>query len=365
MTRGPSVNRARSPLAIAGPGPTTLAAVGRSADTAIGEYFGSASGPEAPTRLGDLDADVEDDPDAMEGVEEAVRGFVESRGQSDSGDPSEVEAEKTRGPSPTQDAVPTPTFSGTLKRKQPASKPMQADDPTPTLSEKAKGKQRARPETDQQTDASTLSEVTDKSGSSSWRDRVIVSRPKPRERKQYPRKAVRSRPSGKLYDPPCRNCRKGRMDCEEPRAGGACVGCKRKKQACAYALIAAKKKVFTSKPEIESEDDDTDRPTLTAPPRPSLDPLVPPITTLTSFSPSRRPHRSSAPKPPPRLPTRAPPLREARLRASQAIQEAAGVRFSSPPTVTPRPVRRRSPSGSRNRNAVPCRFFFFHVNSTL
>jgi hypothetical protein len=28
-------------------------------------------------------------------------------------------------------------------------------------------------------------------------------------------------------------------------------------------------------------------------------------------------------------------------------------------------VRRRSPSGSRNRNAVPCRFFFFHVNSTL
>lgn len=362
ISRAPAVSRARSPLAIAGPGPNTLAAMadGGSRSTpehAIGGYHGSAA---VRTRLGDLDADGEDDPDAMEGVEEVVRQFVQSRGQSDSEDPSEVGGRKTKGPS--QAAVPNPTF-GTGKGKQRAPKPMQDAVPNPTLSLKAKGKQRARPETDHEREVTTLSDVTDNSGWSSWQDRVIVSRPPPRERKpQQPRKPVRTQPSGRVYDPPCLNCRRGsrrgELECEEPRGGGACIGCKRKKQGCQYALLVAKKKVVKSKPQIESEDDDSDGPISTARPRPSVYVSLPPITTLSASSPSHPTQLPSGPKPSPRLPTRAPPLREARIRATRAIQAAAAVQVTSPPIVEPRPMRRRSPSGTRTRMPVSGIFAF-------
>jgi hypothetical protein len=318
----------RSPPAVAGPGPST----------------------EANRRLGDLDAEGEDDPDAMQGVEEAVRDIVNGRGQSEEEDELQGEVPTWPRPMLKRDPVPNPSASAKVKGKQRAVEPIREAVPNPSPSAKRK---QAAPETEPESE--------DSSDDSSWRNKVIVSRPKalnrPPPKQRYP---VRGRPSGKLFLTPCQNCVKGNIDCEVDLKGGACVGCKRKKQGCPYAPRRATSKKVKSKAKIESEDEDTDRPISTAP----LNVSIPPIATLTSASPPRPTPGKRAPQPTARLPTRAPPLREARTRATQAIQEAAGGQLASPPTVEPRPVRRRSPSGSRTQkpNAGA---FFVPVNSTI
>src|SRR5271163_319042 len=85
---------------------------------------------------------------------------------------------------------------------------------------------------------------------------------------------------------------------------------------------------------------------------------VPPITTLPSSSPSRPTNPQVGANPDARLPTRAPPLRAARLRATQAIRAAVGGQVLSSPTVQRRPVRRTSPSGSRTRPVLGMSYFF-------
>jgi hypothetical protein len=336
MRREASLPRIHSPTAVAGPGPRSLAYF-----TSVWEAAGrSALQPE--TRLGDLDADGEDDPDAMEGVEEVVRDFVQSGGPAE----PEEEVRRDKVPRKSAEAVPNPTFSAKAKGKQRAWVAV----PNPTQASKTKARKRPAPQTEHEGDLSTLSDASDATGWASWEKRVIVSRPKPLERqplerKPQPKRQVRLRPSGLFLDPPCRNCGKVGIECEEDLRGGACVACKRKKQACSYAPRRQRKPKITSKPMVESEDDDSERHILSAPP----------IATLASRSPSL-PNA----KPSPQLPTRAPPLREARMRATRAIHEASRPRPASPPTVVSRTVRRKSPAGSRSRQPkFGTRFFVF------
>src|SRR5277367_6767843 len=128
MSQGLSVQRARSPSATAGPGPKTLATFAN-ANVVQARNAGRTEGREERTRLGELDADGEDDPDAMEGVEEVVRDYVDSGTQS---------AVTQKVPTRTQEAVPNPTFSAKVTGQQAPSKSHKA-----ALSAKAKEKQPA------------------------------------------------------------------------------------------------------------------------------------------------------------------------------------------------------------------------------
>lgn len=311
---------------MAGPGPRTIAKLAAIADTAVLSALEQESRQPVRrhTRLTDLEGDGEDEAaDAMKGVEDVVQRYVMGPIGSD-GEEGETEVNP---PTPTMEEVP---------RGLPSAK--------------AQGKRRIRPQTDEESDTSTLSKSDDESGSGKLDKKVIFYRPKPREDRGHKKRTVVTRPSGRYLEPPCLRCVKGRLDCEKDRAGGACVPCKKKKQGCTYGVITTKKK-FKSKAEIESEDDDSDRPIRPPPTRAGNRPNIPApsITVLDSPTPSMPTETQEPPVPSARLPTRAPPVREARLRASQAIRAAAGLQLHSSPTVEPQPVRRKSGSGSRDR----------------
>ena len=193
-----------------------------------------------------------------------------------------------------------------------------------------KGKQRARSPEDP-----IVSDSSKDSDAFSDDHKVIVSRPRPRPRADRGlRKGVAINPSGRYLDPPCIRCVKAGLACEKDRGGGACVFCKKRKQSCEYAVRRNKKKM-QSKPEIESEDDDSEPPVPSrSHPRVSL----PEIACLTPPSAPTRPR------------TRAPPVREARTRATEAIREFSQTGLARPVSEHQRP-RRAPPSGTHSRSA--------------
>lgn len=248
--QAPGSRRIVTPPA-AGPGPTTTA------------YYAAVAASVATNniRLGDLDADGDEDPDVMQGIESAVEKEIDGMDTDE-------------------------------------------DDNSPPPVEK-KGKQRARtPETDE----------SDDSGNKVVSRSKQVIRPTPRS------KRVALRPSGELHDPPCPRCEYLRRICEKDFGGGACVACKRTKQRCGFAARRVKKGV-KNKIEIASEDDETDHSQhprrISGNPVPPMAVLTPPPTRPTTVIRVMQATRKIPNRP------RAPPSRKARTKANQAIRDHA------------------------------------------
>ena len=152
--------------------------------------------------FGDLEADGEDDPDAMVGIEESIESFMRN---------AAVGGMKGEG-----------------KGKG-----------------HGKGKGKAR-------ELDTLSESSDESRLSV---KAIVSRPRPQTTKLVGH-APRIHPSGTFLDPPCAKCAAAKVKCERDVGGGSCVRCKRRKKGCVYGARVNRK--VKSKAVVESEDEDED-----------------------------------------------------------------------------------------------------------
>ena len=159
---------------------------------------------------------------------------------------------------------------------------------------------------------------------------------KPIERpEKAPRSHVTIRPLGTYFVPVCLHCMNAQLPCEKDRARGACILCKKRKQACQYAGCRMKK-LIQSKAEIKSEDDASDRPISS---RPQVS--VPPIAVLTPpasipawacqvreavLAPTSIPARvrqafTSIPARVCQGRTGAPPVREAATKATEAIRQ--------------------------------------------
>ena len=213
-------------------------------------------------------------------------------------------------------------------------------------SQTAKGKQRAQ--------SPDNARKSNNSGWSSWGKRVIVSRPKPIERpEKAPRSHVTIHPSGTYFVPACLYCMNAQLPCQKNRAGGACILCKKRKQACQYAGRRTKKPI-QSKAEIESEDDASNRP-ISSWPQVSVPPiavLAPPASVPAQARQVREavlaPTFIPAPTPIPawvrQVRTGAPPVREATTKATEAIHQftAAGQVFPLPADI--KPSRRAPPT---------------------
>ena len=351
--------RSPSPFPVAGPGPVTQAyyaavvagAVGLPDEVPTRERSHSDRGQatsvgglrkqdleEGDPRLGDLDADGQDEDSVMGPTDSmlarALAGVDENDEEGiDGGDEDEGKPAKD--------------------------------------SRMAKGKQRARSPDD--------ARDSDDSDWSSWGKRVIVSRPKPIERpEKAPRRHVTIRPSGTYFDIPCLRCVNAEVACEKDRAGGACVFCKKRKQSCQYAGRRTKKPI-QSKAEIESEDDASDRPISSHQQRHVSRPPIAVLTPLGSVPARPRKvrdavlvpttsHPASTSIPETSIPTRvrqvrtgAPPVREAATKATQAIRQFTAGGQVFPPPADIKPSRQAPPTGTQSRSKGKGEFIRAHI----
>jgi len=218
--------------AIAGPGPTTEfnRAIGygnirhpvpiydgeMEEDELESDGGGVKDGEGERKSFADVDAEGEDDPDAMVGVAEGVEWFLRRAAESD------VEMEDA-------------TKSGD------------------------KGKGKAREPTGTMGDPMMLSASESDSDWGTRENKVIVSRPpkfKPTKMPAPTQQQRNIRPTGRYFDEPCSRCVVGGWRCEKDERGGSCIACKQKKQRCTHSNPTRRGTRVKSKAFIDSDDDD-------------------------------------------------------------------------------------------------------------
>ena len=221
------------PSAVAGPGPSTLAArtAKISAPSRVKKvYVELKKAPKSARKLADLDAEGNEDVQ-MEEVEKIV-------------------AEE-------------------MKRKM------------PLRGMKGKGKAVMRNESDEESPSSSSTDENDKAIYYHARRPPASATKATKPPKSH---GVVTRPTGEEHVPACSRCESSKIKCEKDGNGGACVTCKVRKQKCDYALPASRRKkvtevrkrVIKSKARVDTDDDgqteENERMVIDVPDTPELSP---------------------------------------------------------------------------------------------
>lgn len=243
-----------SPLAIAGPGPQTMANFARPGENRL--PFSKRLSVSPPPRTtgttllpsrAELPNKRKKDPKEVKKVYKGFRDIEESGSESEKEEHSES---KMAEPRRTESRPIVPEKKG--KEKKTADEKPCANEKVIKVKRRRTAAATPQPETAE----------SDSSSSTSWDEMRQKSKPRTTpaksklENKKNENPVV---PTGELYDPPCSTCRIAERDCEKQGLGSACVACRRSKQRCEYSL--RKRRAAKSKDEVDSEDDQSDGPT--------------------------------------------------------------------------------------------------------